>query len=225
MTQNVGAAAPTGGAFDALLADLLKAQEQNKGPITAAAPAAAGAAPSGASTAAGAVPVPDDGDDEELFGKAMTVVIDGEEREAFDARTPMRKLHATSKDLRKSLDAHADELKAAHAFGTKAVELIAEQGAMIKAMQDQLGRLANSGTGRVSTLMVGERPAVSGGGGSAAGGAAQEKIGPADLLVKAEGAMAAGRITGMELATLEATMNRRQQPDAELVARIVGPAK
>lgn len=159
-----------------------------------------------------------DGEDEDkddaMFGKSMTAVIDGEERDVVDGTALVKALIATQESQGEAMTkALADT-----------VSLLKSQGAMLKAQADEIAllkadmqRIGSQGAGRKSALSVHDKPGVS--------GAAQEgeTIGTGQLMAKAHDAFAAGRINGRELAIADVCVRQNVAIDAGLLGKIIKP--
>lgn len=153
-----------------------------------------------------------EGEDDAMFGKSMTAVIDGEERAVVDGTELVKALIATQESQGEAMTkALADT-----------VGLLKSQGAMLKAQADEIAllkadmqRLGAQGVGRKSALSVHDKPG--------AVGAAQEgeTIGTEQLMAKAHDAFAAGRINGRELAIADVCVRQNVAIDAGLLGKII----
>ena len=83
-----------------------------------------------------------------------------------------------------------------------AMSVIKQQGEMLKSLHEKVQKIGNQGAGRKATVSVTEKPVAT--------MAKSEPTGmdAGEFLAKSEGAFNAGRITGLELSTIETFINR-----------------
>lgn len=153
----------------------------------------------------------DDEDDEDdaPMKKAFSVTLpDGVEADAYDGAA--------------LIDAFRQELAATRAETAQVAEQLARSVTLIKSLREQntalagqVQTLAKSGAGRRSVLNVHERPIV---GDSLA---KADGFQPAEVLAKALDAQRSGRITGTEVAEIDASIAARQPVREALLKRIV----
>lgn len=157
---------------------------------------------------------PGDGDgDEKPMTKSFRFELDdGSEVEAVDATDLLKSLHDDLAGLRASRDS---ETQAVETGLRGLLTLVKGQGALLKSLQAQVAKLADSGRGRKS-VTGGEAELAK----AQAQAAAPELTGPL-LLAKAHTAFEARRISGKELSTLDVLLRHGETPDADLVRRIL----
>lgn len=155
---------------------------------------------------------PSDGDaDNRPLAKSFRFELDdGSAVEAVDATDLLKSLHDDLAGLRASRTSEAQAVET----GLKGLlTLVKGQGALLKSLQAQVAKLADSGRGRKS-LTGGEADLAK------AQAATPELPGPL-LLAKAHTAFEAKRISGKELSTLDVLLRHGETPDADLVRRIL----
>lgn len=151
----------------------------------------------------------DAGDKGAVFGKSFAVTLDdGTQVDAYDGTEMVKALHTTIGAQAGKITALEAQVSGADAFATKAVGLfkalqtqIAEQGVLIKALREQPG-------GRRSTITDPTPPARA------------DQATRGDMLAKSLTAQAAGRISGREVAVIEARLAENHPIPAELLARV-----
>lgn len=153
-----------------------------------------------------------DNDGDEMFGKALQVqMADGTVAEAYDG-TAMMKAMATrlvategqSATLAKALSA--------------ATGIIKQQGEMMKALNDRVARLANTGTGRRAMVSVNDKAPAPAAGQAAAAPAPQE------LLTKALAMSGRGELTSIQVARIESSVRSGAPLPADLAAALSSAA-
>jgi len=140
-----------------------------------------------------------------------SMVIDGEDVEVVEVGALIKSLS----DLTTRVEGgEANLVKSLNPI----VELIQGQNALIKSMQDQLTKLGGSGRGRKSVLAVAELPVP----GETALTKSQQptQIAPQQLLAKCLSAQAEGRISGVDVARVEAAINSGLAAPADVLTRI-----
>ena len=155
---------------------------------------------------------PSDGDaDNRPLAKSFRFELDdGSAVEAVDATDLLKSLHDDLAGLRASRTSEAQAVET----GLKGLlTLVKGQGALLKSLQAQVAKLADSGRGRKS-LTGGEADLAK------AQAATPELTGPL-LMAKAHTAFEAQRISGKELSTLDVLLRHGETPDADLVRRIL----
>lgn len=103
-----------------------------------------------------------------------------------------------------------------------AVSLIKSQGEQIAALGGKIKALSSEGKGRKAVLTVAEKPTV--GGGTMAKSQQADGITPEEFMAKALDAQKMGRLTGLEVAVAEASLNRGQGVPAEIVRKVAASA-
>lgn len=163
-------------------------------------------------------------DDGKPFGKSFGVTLaDGTEVEAYDATEILKSFDArigsqvTELDLLKAEVAALkarDILSAGDAIKAEVEKALAAQNTMLKSLQEQVAALGAEGRGRKSLLNVHEKPV-------AAGTEARPETPSSEaLMTKALIAQKQGRITGQDVARLDAYLGRGLQAPPEILARL-----
>lgn len=162
-------------------------------------------------------------DDGKPFGKSFGVTLaDGTEVEAYDATEILKSFDArigsqvTELDLLKAEIAalKARDIPSADAIKAEVEKVLVAQNDLIKSMQAQIAALGAEGRGRKSLLNVHEKPA-------AAGTEARPETPSSEaLMTKALIAQKQGRITGQDVARLDAYLGRGLQAPPEILARL-----
>lgn len=162
----------------------------------------------------------DEGEDGKAMTKSLKVTLaDGTEVEAEDGTA-----------LVKSLIDRLDESEAkttetngvmAKAMGV-AVDLIKSQGKqiaamgkLVKSLQTNLAEISNEGRGRKTTVSVHETPA------GTMAKSQPDGMDEKEFMAKAMTAMQAGKISGYDISTAEACLNRGQAIPEHIVARVI----
>ena len=153
-----------------------------------------------------------DADDNKPMAKSFTLTLeDGTTVEAQDGA-----------ELVKALSDRIDGEQAKNAEMAKALEATVNlaKGFMplIKSLQEQVAKLSGEGRGRKAQLTITEKPAP--------GAQVMAKSEPAGLsheafFAKALTAQKEGRLSGVEIATAEACLNRGEAIPPSIVARVV----
>lgn len=147
-----------------------------------------------------------DGGKGEPFGKSFSANIDGQDVDVVDGT-----------ELVKSLIERLDSGEAkVNETLTKAMGVIKQQGEMLKSLGDRVAELATAGRGRKSSLTVNDRPAAT----ELQKSQPQEGLNGTQVLAKCLQAQSAGRMTGSEVARVEAYINRGEAIPTDLAARI-----
>ncbi len=150
----------------------------------------------------------EDEDESAPLKKALTVTLDdGSAATAYDGAALIKSFRDQVAAVRTETHEDLVELTRALVRSTQLLKSLREQSdeqaALIKAHGDQLQTLRTTGSGRKSSLSIHERPVV--------GDEALAKTGamdPSRLLVKALDAQRAGRLTGLEVAQIDACLHR-----------------
>jgi hypothetical protein len=150
----------------------------------------------------------DEADDGKPMAKSFKVTLaDGTEMEAQDGTELVKalqdRIEATEGTLAKALG--------------QAVALIKSQGERLTAMDAKLKAIGGEGKGRKAVLTVVEKPAAS----STLAKSEPEGMKPEEFMAKALDAQKLGRITGLQVATAEACLNRGQQVPADIIANVL----
>jgi hypothetical protein len=97
-----------------------------------------------------------------------------------------------------------------------AIALIKSQGERIEALSGKIKALGSEGKGRKAVLSVVEKPA-----GTLAKSTTEDGMKPEEFMAKALDAQKLGRITGIDVATAEAHLNRGQPVPASIIERVI----
>ncbi len=139
----------------------------------------------------------DEKDTEDQFGKSLPVILpSGEQAMAVDAGQLIKSLQDGIDRLGKGLETDRESFAKSLNVLTEKME---EQGKVIKAIGEQVIRMAKSGSGRKSVM---NPPATE------LGKSQQQQLSPESLLQKCESAMEKGRLSGMELTMAEICVNQ-----------------
>jgi len=151
----------------------------------------------------------DDDEDNEPMTKSFRFELDsGESIEAIDATELIKSLHADIYRLRSN---QAQDESAVEQGIAGLLKVVKSQGQLLKSLQAQVAKLGNSGNGRKSVLFADNEMLK----------AQAPELTSEQLMLKAQTAYDAGRITGKELSTLDVLMRYGETPDADLVRRIL----
>ena len=164
---------------------------------------------------------PSDGDednedeDEKPMKKSFTVSLpDGTEAEALDGDQLIKSFTDQIAGLRTETSAALAQVATALGRSTKLIKSLREQNTALAA---QVTALGNSSRGRKSALTVHERPMV-----GDQSLAKAEGISPRDLMAKALSAQQAGRLTGSQVAEIDAYAARGLAIPESLLAKLGG---
>lgn len=147
-----------------------------------------------------------DGEGEGLFAKSM--VIDGEEVQVVDAEAMVKALNDLSGRVGESEGVLAKAVP-------QLLQMVTAQADMIKSLSGRLDALAKTGAGRKTVLAIHEKPAPDGAMAKSEG--AQLTVG--EVMAKANANFAAGKLTGLELTTLDVTLRSGQAVEPQLLAK------
>lgn len=157
-----------------------------------------------------------DADDKGPMAKSFTVKLeDGTEVEAVDGAELVKALQAQVSGLEGGV---AKALGSAVGLLKQQGELLTKQGEMIKSLSASVAALRREPGGRKSTVSVHE-PVVA----KALGGEEKktEGVSAQEFMVKAMDAFNAGKLTGGQVALAEASINRGEQPPADIVKAVL----
>lgn len=174
-------------------------------------------------------PDDDDDDDDEAKGgkktmaKSLTVTLaDGSVVEAEDGTELIKalqtQLEETIEGVSKTEAAMLKGLTAAVGLIKGQGEMLKSQGETIATLQTQITKLSGEGRGRKAVVTLADRTSATEEMNKSEG----KGIAAAELMTKATEKFGEGKITGLELSTLEASLNRGIVPPPEFVRRIVG---
>jgi hypothetical protein len=159
--------------------------------------------------------------DEPIAKSFRLTLDDGTEMEAFDGAELIKSLTARVQSAESTLKQNeAQVLKSLNA----AVDLMSAQAAqlkgqdaLIKSLQTKVDALGKTGRGRASVLTIVDKPQL-----ETVSKSQATTVGGEELIVKALGAMKAGRISGLEASGVENRVRMGIAVDPELVARVCG---
>lgn len=156
----------------------------------------------------GAAPADTPKDDGEPMGKSFRVTMpDGTEAEAVDGTAMLKALQnridTEGQTMAKSMEA--------------AVSLLKAQAERIDVLTKAVANLAGTGRGRKAVVSVADKPAT-----TLAKSEPTQGLSPEQFMVKALDAQKAGRLSGLEVATAEASLNRGQPVPADIIAKALG---
>lgn len=223
----------TGGAFDALLADIEAVGSETEtlakslpaegaeGAEGDAANVAAAAAEAGAEGAGeggeGGEGEAKDGEGGDELAKSFKVKLeDGTEIDAFDGSA-----------LLKSLTDRVEASEATIAGALQGVvKVVTSQTALIKSLQGEIARLGGEGKGRKAVITLHDKPGASdlakSLGGEGGQGGESEGLSGEDFMLKALDAQKVGKLTGLQVSIAENHINMGQQPPVEIVRAVMG---
>ncbi len=150
-----------------------------------------------------------DGDEGKPMAKSFEVTLaDGTKVQAQDGtelvKALQERIEGTETVLAKALET--------------AVGLIKSQGEQIAALAGKVKAMGGEGKGRKAVLSVVEKPAA---GGDMAKSTDEQGMKPEEFMAKALDAQKLGRLTGIEVATAEAYLNRGQPVPASIIERVI----
>lgn len=150
--------------------------------------------------------------DPDVLGKSFAFTLeDGTTIEAQDGtelvKSLIARVESTETAAAQVLGATVDLIKSQGARLDSQAEMIKSQAATIKAQGEQIAKLANSGRGRTSLLAVSEKIAATTMAKSQAA-ADEQPITGREILAKAQAALAAGKISGMDAVRIETSVNQ-----------------
>lgn len=159
-------------------------------------------------------PGPGDGDaDNQPLTKAFEVTLpDGTEAQAIDGDALIKSFTGQMRALRAEHQQALTQLATAVSRSTKLIKSLREQN---QRLVSQVSAMGQAGRGRKSALNVHEKPMV-----GADPLAKAEGISPATLMAKALSAQKAGRLTGTQVAELDAYVARGIPVPETLLARL-----
>jgi hypothetical protein len=144
------------------------------------------------------------------LAKAMRVQgADGEEFDAFDAEELVKAMG----DLSAGQRTHADQLEVLVKGMTAAVTTIRAMGAKIQEQGALLKSLGDQGRGRRSNVILHEKPGAAG----SMGGAKPSRE---TILAKSMDALAAKKISAVDVSAIEATLNKGEALNPQILAAI-----
>lgn len=157
----------------------------------------------------------DNEDEEKPLKKSFTVSLpDGSEAEALDGEQLIKSFTDQVAGLRAETNAALAQVATALGRSTKLIKSLREQNTALAA---QVTALGTSSRGRKSALTVHERPMV-----GDQSLAKAEGISPRDLMTKALSAQQAGRLTGSQVAEIDAYAARGLAIPESLLAKLGG---
>ncbi len=170
----------------------------------------------------GKSPKEGDGDGDEgkkPFAKSFAVTLaDGTEAEAVDAGELIKSLQDDVAAIKAESKGQVEDLT--KALG-QTLELVKGQASLIKSLNDRVGKLSSEGRGRKTAVSVHEKP-VDANSGSLAKSHASEDASPENFMAKSNAAFDAGKLTGLELSTIDVALRNGQALPPELIRKVVG---
>ena len=150
----------------------------------------------------------DEEDTEDQFGKSLPVILpSGEQAMAVDAGQLIKSLRDGIDRLGKGLETDRESFAKSLNVLTEKME---EQG-KVKAIGEQVIRMAKSGSGRKSVVDLGMSMTKS----------QPQSLSPSVLLAKCEQAMLQGKLTGYELSSAETYVNRGMEIPQSILSKLV----
>ena len=149
-----------------------------------------------------------DGDEGKGKPMAKSMTVDGEEFEVVDADQLIKSLHDLTERVGTNETVLAKALEST--LGT-----IKAQGEMIKSLNARVEKLAGQGRGRKTVLAVHEKPAVD----EPLTKSQPQGLTSGELMAKATAAFSAGKLSGLELTTIDVSLRTNQQIDQGLLAK------
>lgn len=155
-----------------------------------------------------------DGDgDEQPLTKAFSVTLpDGREADAFDGEALIKSFTSQLQAVRADQERALTQMAEALSRSTKLIKSLREQN---ETLAGQVAAIGQTGRGRKSALNVHERPMVGDEHLSKA-----DVVTPSSLMAKALTAQKAGRLTGTQVAEIDAYMARGLSIPETLLARL-----
>lgn len=150
----------------------------------------------------------DCGDGEQMGKSLGTVTLEsGEQVDAIDGtelvKSLLTRVETTEGQVQKALEG--------------AVSLIKSQGAMIKSLSEQVGKLADTGRGRKTVLTVTEKKSV----GETTLVKSESGMTPVEFMAKSNAAFTAGKITGKDLTVIDVCLREGHTVDAGLISKVM----
>lgn len=153
--------------------------------------------------------IDEDDEDGQEFGKSMGFDADG--NELVDATNLFKSLLTRQGGTETAL---------AQAL-TTVTGVVSTQNRLIKSLSDKVDALGGQGRGRKTMLSISEKPGLGDMTKSAAGeGAEDGKITQADLLAKSNAAYAAGKLSGVELNTIDVCLRSGWSIDPGILRKV-----
>lgn len=160
----------------------------------------------------------DENEDEEgevPFGKSYNVTTDdGQTLEAVDGTELVKSLMNEVSVLKTGFS--QGEAKMAKAL-EGCVNLIKQQGDMIKSLTASHNKLAGTGRGRKAMLNINEKPAA----GEQLQKSHSEGIAANDFMAKSHAAFDAKKITGLELTTIDVSLRNNTPIDPSVIQKVL----
>jgi len=154
-----------------------------------------------------------DSDDDEPLTKSFDVTLpDGTEAQAIDGDALIKSFQGQIQDMRLEHQQAMTQIATALSRSTKLIKAMREQN---QALASQVTALGQSGRGRKAVVSIHEKPMV--GDHSLA---KAEGISTSDLMAKALSAQKAGRLTGVQVAEIDAYVARGIPVPQSLIARL-----
>lgn len=157
------------------------------------------------------------GNDGGEMTKSFIAVIDGEEQQVIDGTEMLKSLSAQVGEASAALAFIQAERASENEHLTKSmglmVDLLKEQGALVKSLQAQVEKISNEGRGRKSVTQPTEEMAKS--------IVAPEKLNAGSFMMKANAAFDAGKISGKDLTVCDVAMRYGTDIDPAILNKIM----
>jgi hypothetical protein len=162
-----------------------------------------------------------DGDGDAVLGKSLTVFNkDGEEIPALDGTEMVKALTARlekqEEDFNRQGDDLAKSLTAITGIIKDQVEVIKEQGSLIKSLQQDITALRSIPAGRKSVLTINDKPDP-----ASMHKSQQEGMSGQEFMTKAMSAQKDGRLTATEVAIAESSLQKSLPVPADIVNKVL----
>ena len=153
----------------------------------------------------------EDEDEGESFGKAFSVTLpDGTVQEAYDGTVMLKALHTENLGLRADLGRAGEALTGAVGVIRAMQKTQGEQGTLLKSLSAQVAAMGTQGAGRRAVLSINDKPGAGSGGGGA-------KVTAGDVMAKSMALFTEGKLTGADIARVEAAHGRGQLGPADVL--------
>ena len=152
-----------------------------------------------------------EGGEGESFGKAFSVTLpDGTVQEAYDGTVMLKALHTENLGLRADLGRAGEALTGAVGVIRAIQKTQGQQGQILKSLSAQMAAMGTQGAGRRAVLSINDKPGAGSGGGGA-------KVTAGDVMAKSMALFTEGKLTGADIARVEAAHGRGQLGPADVL--------
>lgn len=158
----------------------------------------------------------EDEDEEEFIGKSLGMVTleSGEEVEALDGTELVKSLIGKIDSISaKNTETEGQMLKAME----KCLSLIQTQSDLIKSLQAEQNKLRGEGRGRKTVLNVSEKNVA----GSQLAKSESAEMNADEFLAKSNSAFDAGKITGLDLTTIDVCLRQGTSIDPAIIQKVL----